>query len=98
MSLKTFDIVYKLDPSPFQSNPLGEIMAIKCLDSSEKGANDKKVLVAYEDGHISLWDIREKTVVSWLKIDECPMTVNFDDNWKRGVVGSPSDKLEVSKL
>lgn len=66
-------------------------MVIKSVDTPENAY----VLVSYESGHTALWDLRERTVVSWMKIDECPMAVSFDNYWMRGVIGSPADKLEV---
>lgn len=95
LSLKNLDIVYELDTSSFEEQPkLGEVMAIKPINCFEKNY----VLASYESGHTGLWDLRERRVVDWLKIEECPMAINFDDYWMRGVIGSPNDKLEVRFL
>jgi len=95
LSLKTFDIVYKLESSTSDNAlSLGEVMVIKILDSPE----NSYVLVSYESGHTALWDLREKKVVSWLKIDECPMAINFDNYWMKGIIGSPSEKLEIFEM
>ncbi|XP_043279013.1 guanine nucleotide-binding protein subunit beta-like protein 1 [Venturia canescens] len=95
LSLKSLDIVYELDSSLFEDQPkLGQVMAIKPINCFERNY----VLASYESGHTGLWDLRERRVVGWLKINECPMAINFDDYWMRGVIGSPSDKLEIFEM
>lgn len=93
LSLKTQEIVYKLDASQFSvTKPLGEVMAIKHCGLE----NNNIVLVAYESGAIALWETKEKMVLSWLDTETCPMAMNFDNYWNRGIIGNPTDKLEVN--
>lgn len=91
LSLKTQEIVYKLDTSDIsQSKPLGEVMAIKnCM------LENNIILVAYESGVIGLWDVRKRSVHHWLDTKSCPMAMSFDNYWMQAIVGNPTDKLEV---
>lgn len=74
---------------PF-SKKLGEVMAIKPLPST-----DQKVLVAYEIGLLVLWDITAKKVLHCMDIESCPMAIDFETSHMQGIIGSPSEKLEV---
>ncbi|XP_012261678.2 guanine nucleotide-binding protein subunit beta-like protein 1 [Athalia rosae] len=98
LSLKTLDIVYKLDPSNLPSGkppaPLGEVMSIKPVGLQ----GNILVLAAYEGGQVALWDIKEKSIISWLDIQECALTLDFDVNLMRGIVGSVADKLQAFNL
>ncbi|XP_063993888.1 guanine nucleotide-binding protein subunit beta-like protein 1 [Diachasmimorpha longicaudata] len=93
-SLKSNSIVNKLDPSQIStSKPLGEVMAIKNC-----GLQNNIILVAYESGAIAAWNVKEMAVNSWLETDTCPMAMTFDNYWMRGIIGYPTDKLEVFQL
>lgn len=70
--------------------PLGEVMAIKNCS-----LENNIILIAYESGDIAAWNIKDRVIVSWLNTDSCPMTINFDNYWMRGIIGNPTDKLEV---
>lgn len=74
---------------PF-SKKLGEVMAIKPLSST-----DQKVLVAYEVGLLVLWDITAKKVLHCMNVESCPMAIDFETSCMQGIIGSPSEKLEV---
>lgn len=92
LSLKTLDVAYKLDPSQIScSKALGEVMSFKpvTIDGLDF------VFVAYESGEVALWDIKAKNVIGWLTVEECPLTVDFDVNIMRGIVGGVTDKLQV---
>ncbi|XP_034939508.1 guanine nucleotide-binding protein subunit beta-like protein 1 [Chelonus insularis] len=94
LSLKTQKVIYNLDPTQLsETKPLGEVMAIKCC-----GDENNIVLVAYESGAIALWDVKEKAAISWLNTESCPMALTFDKYWMRGIVGNPTDKMEVFEL
>ena len=92
-SLTTSEMEQELDPkklSDCENKPLGEIMSLKpCMQ------DPKLVLAAYESGDIALWDLRMKSILSWLKIESCPFAVDFDETLNFGILGSASDKLEV---
>lgn len=93
-SLKTLRTEIELNPTHCLPDlkSLGQVMAIKpCLDES------KYVLVAYDGGQMSLWDIRSKKILSSLEVEQCPMSVDFNATLMHGIVGSPCDNLEVSK-
>ncbi|XP_047352689.1 guanine nucleotide-binding protein subunit beta-like protein 1 isoform X3 [Vespa velutina] len=77
---------------PF-SKKLGEVMAIKPLPYT-----DQKVLVAYEIGLLVLWDVTAKKVLHCMDIESCPMAIDFETSYMQGVIGSPSEKLEIFNL
>lgn len=92
LSLKTFEVVYKLDPSQISvQKSLGEVMSFKRI--SLQGT--ELIIAAYESGQIAVWDVNARNVISWFSIEECPLTVDFDVNLMRGIVGSVTDKLQV---
>lgn len=93
-SLKSSNLELKLDPSLIPvSNKLGEIMAIKSLPMI-----DQKVLVAYEIGLLVLWDIKAGKVLHWMDIEPYPLTLDFETSYKQGIIGYPSEKLQVFNL
>lgn len=90
-SMKTLKTESELNPRNIKdSKPLGEVMVIKPL------ADPRYVLVAYEGGQLALWDIKVKDILSWLPTELCPMTVDFDDFLKKGIIGSPSNIIQVT--
>lgn len=92
LSLRTFDIESTLDPSKLSfGSKLGQVMAIKPLTADM----DNLVLVIYEGGKMVLWDVRKNEVVSSLKVEQYPMTVDFDTSLMKGIVGSASENLEA---
>ncbi|XP_015602838.1 guanine nucleotide-binding protein subunit beta-like protein 1 [Cephus cinctus] len=95
-SLKTCSIEYKLEPSQLTEGAtnLGEVMTLKPIVLQDK----ELVLISYESGDIALWDISAKKVINWLKVESCPMAVEFDMSHMRGIVGSPTEKLQVFDL
>lgn len=89
LSLKTFVMESTLDPSKLSySNKLGAVMAVKPF-------MDELILVAYEGGQLLLWDTRSNDVISYLTVEQYPMTFDFDASLMQGVLGSASEKLEV---
>ncbi|KAF7994105.1 hypothetical protein HCN44_011374 [Aphidius gifuensis] len=92
-SLKTFEIIRKLESSKIPKE-LGEVMAIKNCGIDNKNI----VLVGYESGTIASWDIDNGSVNNLLENESCPMTINFDNYWMRGIIGSPTDKIDVFHL
>ncbi|CAK9822052.1 hypothetical protein ANTRET_LOCUS661 [Anthophora retusa] len=87
LSPNTFNIELKLNSSKFEN--LGEVMVIKPLK------NEKLVLAGYEGGKLILWDIRQKSILSSLIIETCPMALDFDTTLMKGIIGGPSDKIQV---
>lgn len=83
----------KLDPLALIDKQVGEVMCMSKVQGCEQ-----LLIVAYESGNIALWDTKARDVLSWLKIDDCPMAIAFDNFWKHGIVGSPNDKLEVKVI
>lgn len=57
--------------------------------------NEKLVLVGYEGGKLILWDIRNKSSLSSLAIESCPMSLDFDTVLMKGIIGGPSDQIQV---
>ncbi|XP_017885856.1 guanine nucleotide-binding protein subunit beta-like protein 1 [Ceratina calcarata] len=90
LSTNTFNIGLKLKCSG--NEDLGEAMVIKPL------RNERLVLVGYERGTVILWDIRQSRVLSSLKLESCPMALDFDNNVMKGVIGSPSDNIQTFSL
>lgn len=92
-SLKSSEIEVELDSQKLAESEikqLGELMSIKpCVQ------DQKLVLAAYESGDIALWDLRMKSILSWLKIEQCPFSIDLDETLKLGIVGSSTNKLEV---
>lgn len=93
-SLQTHKIEYKLNPSSFPSSEkLGEPMVIAPLNK-----DSDHVLIAYEGGKMLLWDLKKRQVLSNLEIENCPMALDFDMFFKRGIIGGPSEWLQVFDL
>ncbi|CAK9822053.1 Guanine nucleotide-binding protein subunit beta-like protein 1 [Anthophora retusa] len=90
LSPNTFNIELKLNSSKFEN--LGEVMVIKPLK------NEKLVLAGYEGGKLILWDIRQKSILSSLIIETCPMALDFDTTLMKGIIGGPSDKIQIFTL
>ncbi|CAK9814620.1 Guanine nucleotide-binding protein subunit beta-like protein 1 [Anthophora quadrimaculata] len=90
LSPNTFNIELKLNSSNFEN--LGEVMVIKPLK------NEKLVLTGYEGGKLILWDIRQKSILSSLIIETCPMALDFDTTLMKGIIGGPSDKIQIFTL
>lgn len=88
--MKTETVEYKLDPTKLSDSELGNVMAIKCIKQP-----NELLLVAYESGHLALWDVTAMDIVSWYKVKECPMALEYDNMFRNVVVGCPNDKLEV---
>lgn len=87
LSTNTFDVGLRLRCS--DNEDLGEAMVIKPL------RNERLVLVGYERGTLILWDIRQRKVLSSIRLESCPMALDFDDNSMRGIIGSPSKNLQM---
>ncbi|XP_076234216.1 guanine nucleotide-binding protein subunit beta-like protein 1 isoform X2 [Calliopsis andreniformis] len=90
LSTDTFNVELKLNPSKFEK--LGDVMVIKPLK------NDKLILVGYEGGKLILWDIRQKSTLDVLPVETCPMALDFDTTLMKGIIGNPSDQLQVFGL
>ncbi|CAK9807399.1 Guanine nucleotide-binding protein subunit beta-like protein 1 [Anthophora plagiata] len=90
LSSNTFNIELKLNSSKFDN--LGEVMVIKPLK------NEKLILAGYEGGKLILWDIRQKSILSSLIIETCPMALDFDTALMKGIIGGPSDKIQIFTL
>lgn len=91
LSLKTNCIEYKLNPLQHcDIKAFGEVMAIKPV--KEK---DHLILVAYESGHVALWDIRKQSFLNSYLIEDCPMALDVDGSMMRGILGSSSNNLHV---
>lgn len=91
-SLKTMKTEVDLNPSCLPDlKSLGQVMAIKpFMDETNY------VLVAYDGGQISLWDMRSKKILSSLEVEPCPMSFDFNTVANLGVIGNPSSNLDVS--
>lgn len=93
-SLKSSNLELTLDHSLIPvSKKLGEVMAIKPLSNM-----DQKVLIAYEIGLLVLWDIKAKKILHYMDIEPYPMVLDFEISHMRGIIGSPSEKLQVFNL
>ncbi|XP_076162771.1 guanine nucleotide-binding protein subunit beta-like protein 1 isoform X2 [Ptiloglossa arizonensis] len=90
LSSSTFNVELKLNPSNFEN--LGEVMFIKPLK------NERLVLVGYEGGKLFLWDLRQRSILSSLTIETCPMALDFDSVLMKGIIGGPSNQLQVFTL
>ncbi|XP_011497853.1 PREDICTED: guanine nucleotide-binding protein subunit beta-like protein 1 [Ceratosolen solmsi marchali] len=93
-SLKTLKTEIELSPiSHSEANLFGHVMAIKpCMDES------KYALITYDGGQILLWDIRSKKILSSIKIEQCPMNIDFNTSLMHGIIGSPADYLQIFSL
>ncbi|XP_076390491.1 guanine nucleotide-binding protein subunit beta-like protein 1 isoform X2 [Megachile rotundata] len=90
LSLDTFNVELKFSSSNFEK--LGDVMAIKFLK------NKQLVLVGYEGGKLILWDVRNKNILSSLTVETCPMSLDFDTVLMKGVIGGPSDQIQIFNL
>ncbi|KAL0109396.1 hypothetical protein PUN28_014458 [Cardiocondyla obscurior] len=94
LSLKTFEMEMKLDPSKLSyNNKLGTVMALKPLVNTPS-----LVLVAYEGGQLLLWDMRKNAVLNSLTVEQYPMTFDFDASLMQGILGSASEKIEIFEM
>lgn len=60
--------------------------------------NERLVLVGYEGGKLFLWDLRQRSILSSLTIETCPMALDFDSVLMKGIIGGPSNQLQVKYL
>lgn len=90
LSTNTFNVELKLSPS--NSDKLGDVMVVKPLK------NEKLILVGYEGGKLILWDIRQKSVLSSLPVETTPMALDFETTSMKGIIGGPSDQLQVFSI
>lgn len=87
--LSTNTLNVELTLKSANSENLGEVVAIKPLK------NEHVLLVAYEGEKLSLWDIRQKSILSSLVVEKCPMALDFDSSIMKGVIAGPSNNLQV---
>ncbi|OXU22322.1 hypothetical protein TSAR_012067 [Trichomalopsis sarcophagae] len=94
-SLKTLKTEIELNPDHClpDMKSLGQVMAIKPFVNESQ-----YVLVAYDGGQMSLWDLRSKKILSSLEVEQCPMSIDYNSTLVHGIVGSPCDNLEVFSL
>ncbi|KAL0276428.1 UNVERIFIED_CONTAM: hypothetical protein PYX00_004009 [Menopon gallinae] len=71
-----------------------EIMCFKLFSMN----NETFILVAFETCDVSLFSLREQKLLGSLKVDECPMALDFDAVAMKGVCGCPTEKLLVFTL
>ncbi|XP_031848046.1 guanine nucleotide-binding protein subunit beta-like protein 1 [Nomia melanderi] len=90
LSTRTFSMELELNSSNFKN--LGEVMVIKPLK------DEKLVLIGYECGKLILWDIRQKKTLNYLTTEQCPMALDFDTTLMKGIIGGPSNQLQVFTL
>ena len=90
LSKNTFKVNLKLNPSDFEK--LGDVMVIKPLK------DEKLILVGYEGGKLILWDVRQKSSLSSLTVETCPIALDFDTTLMKGIIGGPSNQLQVFSL
>lgn len=90
-SINTCKVEIELDPINIENlPPLGLVMGMKsCFGKSTH------VLAIYDGGQLCLWDIRSKKILSSLEIGKSPMSLEFNPSLEYGIIGSPSDSLEV---
>lgn len=53
------------------------------------------ILVAFETCDLSLFNLKEQKKLGSIKLDECPMALDFDAVRMKGVCGCPTEKLLV---
>lgn len=76
----------------FQENDqLGEIMAFKVV----KLEFSTFLLIAFESGHLYLWDQEKRLKVNEMKFEDCPMALDFDATTMKGILGNQSEKVWV---
>ena len=76
--------------------PCGMCMAIQCWESD---TGSLRILAAYEDGHIRLWDAASSRVLSSLRThEEAIFCCKLDSRRKRGVTGAAQKSLVTFSL
>lgn len=92
ISSSDFQVRQTLTPATNNNNTnLGNIFCLKAIQFSEQ----LYLLAAYESGDFFTWDLRCGKVISSVKLDECPMALDYDTLTNRGIYGGPSDRLGV---
>ncbi|XP_066584700.1 guanine nucleotide-binding protein subunit beta-like protein 1 [Prorops nasuta] len=93
LSLKSFDVESTLNSVDFfSSDKLGSIMAMKAVPSLNQ------LLVAYESGLIALWDINNKKILNHMQMESCPMAIEYETSYMRGIVGDASEQLQIFNI
>ena len=67
------------------------VMYLKCLKHWE----DHKLLTAYENGLIAIWDLNSGETDSKMKLDLTPMCVEYEPLQSKGIVGGPEQTFIV---
>lgn len=76
---------------PHDAKKLGNLMQMKWV----KGSMNPKLLVAYESGHILLWDYVTRDIISEVQCKENPICISFDSVSQLGMIGTPSEKVYI---
>ncbi|KAL3881433.1 hypothetical protein ACJMK2_027875 [Sinanodonta woodiana] len=73
-------------------NKVGMIMVLKCRQKQNEEAS--QILIGYEDGSITLWDIRTYKLISEAKVHtESLMCMDYSNTANKGISGSTDNKL-----
>lgn len=68
---------------------LGQVMCLKHIEMS----GQKYILAAYESGDFITWDLRAEKILHSIRLEECPMALDYDPVSNRGIYGGPSDQI-----
>ncbi|KAG7169329.1 Guanine nucleotide-binding protein subunit beta-like protein 1-like [Homarus americanus] len=63
-----------------------------------KVARKVALVVAYESGHISLWNWNEKNIMSEVDVNESPICLTYDDESRMGIIGTTSEKVYIFNI
>lgn len=69
----------------------GSLMQVRWV----KAARNNSLLVAYESGHISLWNWENSSIITEVHVSENPLCLTFDDNIQIGIIGTASEKVFI---
>ncbi|XP_037777614.1 guanine nucleotide-binding protein subunit beta-like protein 1 isoform X1 [Penaeus monodon] len=79
---------------PQDAKSRGSLMQVVWLNTAEH----IQPLIAYESGHISLWDWSNTSLISETRVNDNPICLSFHNDSKTGIVGTASEKVFVFRI
>lgn len=89
--LGTDNLEVRQSITPDDTSKLGTLMCLKHIDISDQSY----VLAGYESGDFLIWDLRNNKFLDGIKMDESPMTIDYNPISNRGLCGGPTDKINI---
>ncbi|XP_045614170.1 guanine nucleotide-binding protein subunit beta-like protein 1 isoform X2 [Procambarus clarkii] len=79
---------------PLDARSRGSLMQVRWV----KVGTSVSLLVAYESGHLSLWNWNTSSVVTEAQVTDNPICLTFDDKSQIGIIGTASEKVFIFSI